>query len=157
MVKRRYGYLTRAFDCTLVKVLHYSLIGWERRTTASQDHLALTGKLIWRQHCRPWLHHRLTIRSPSGTLGMGVAAWVTMWVVVTTPLVVTPILASEAEPPPLPGILTGMLLWSGTSIIGLIRLSAQWNGSDDSSIGWITLHTCKQRCKPPSTQAKHHG
>jgi hypothetical protein len=43
----------RAFDCTLVKVLHYSLIGWERRTTASQDHLALTGKLIWRQHCRP--------------------------------------------------------------------------------------------------------
>jgi hypothetical protein len=39
MVARRSGYLTRAFDCTIVKVLHYSLIGWERRATASQDHL----------------------------------------------------------------------------------------------------------------------
>jgi hypothetical protein len=28
------GYLTRAFDCTLWKDLHYSLIGWERRATA---------------------------------------------------------------------------------------------------------------------------
>jgi hypothetical protein len=26
MVTRRSGYLTRAFDCTLMKVLHYSLI-----------------------------------------------------------------------------------------------------------------------------------
>jgi hypothetical protein len=30
------------------QVLHYSLIGWERHTTASQDHLTLTGELIWR-------------------------------------------------------------------------------------------------------------
>jgi hypothetical protein len=43
----------RAFDCTLVKVLHYSLIGWERRATASQDHLTLTRELIWRQHYGP--------------------------------------------------------------------------------------------------------
>jgi hypothetical protein len=35
MVARRSGYLTRAFHCTLVKVLHCSLIGWERRATAS--------------------------------------------------------------------------------------------------------------------------
>jgi hypothetical protein len=35
MVARRSGYLTRAFDYTLVKVLHCSLIGWERRATAS--------------------------------------------------------------------------------------------------------------------------
>jgi hypothetical protein len=43
----------QAFDCTLVKVLHYSLIGWERRATASQDHLTLTRELIWRQHYGP--------------------------------------------------------------------------------------------------------
>jgi hypothetical protein len=60
------------------------------------------GELAWRQHNRPRLHHRLTLRSPSGTLGMGV--------VVITPLKVTPSLASEPEPPPLPGTLTGMLL-----------------------------------------------
>jgi hypothetical protein len=30
------------------QVLHYSLIGWERHATASQDHLTLTGELIWR-------------------------------------------------------------------------------------------------------------
>jgi hypothetical protein len=53
MVTRRSGYLTRAFDCTLMKVLHCSLIGWERRATASQDHLALRGELVWRQHSRP--------------------------------------------------------------------------------------------------------
>jgi hypothetical protein len=47
MVTRRSVYLTHAFDCTLVKVLHYSLIGWERRATASQDHLALTSVLAW--------------------------------------------------------------------------------------------------------------
>jgi hypothetical protein len=35
MVARRSGYLTRAFDCTLVKVLHYGLIIWERRATPS--------------------------------------------------------------------------------------------------------------------------
>jgi hypothetical protein len=32
------------------------------------------------------------------------------------------------------------------------RLSAWWKGSDDSSDGWMTLHMCKQRCKPPSTR-----
>jgi hypothetical protein len=35
MVARQSSYLTQAFDCTLVKVLHYSLIGWESCTTAS--------------------------------------------------------------------------------------------------------------------------
>jgi hypothetical protein len=35
MVARRYGHLTRAFDSTLVKVLHCSLIRWERHATAS--------------------------------------------------------------------------------------------------------------------------
>jgi hypothetical protein len=54
---------------------------------------------------------------------MGVATRVTMRVVVATPLMVTPSLASEPEPPPLPGTLTGMLLWSGTSVMGLTRLS----------------------------------
>jgi hypothetical protein len=48
MFARRSSYLTRAFDCTLVKVLHYSLIGWERHVIASQDHIALTGELVWR-------------------------------------------------------------------------------------------------------------
>jgi hypothetical protein len=47
-VARRSGYLTRAFDCTLVKVLHCSLIKWERCATASPDHLALVVKLVWR-------------------------------------------------------------------------------------------------------------
>jgi hypothetical protein len=46
MVKRQSGCLTRPFDYILVKVLHCSLIGWERHATASQDHLALTGELI---------------------------------------------------------------------------------------------------------------
>jgi hypothetical protein len=78
MVTRRSSYLTRAFDWTLLKALHYSLIGWERHTTALQDHLPLAGKLVWRQHSRPRLHHRLTLRSPSGTLGVGVATQVTM-------------------------------------------------------------------------------
>jgi hypothetical protein len=58
---------------------------------------------------------------------------VTMRVVVITPLKVTPSLASELEP--LPGTLTGMLLWSGTTVMGLTRLSSQWKGSDDSSNG----------------------
>jgi hypothetical protein len=151
IVATRFGYLTRAFDCTLVNVLHCSLIGWERRATASQDHLALTGELIWRQHSRPQQHRRLTLRSPIGTLGMGVATRVTMRVVVTTPLRVTPSLAFETEPPPLSGTLTGTPLWSGTSIMALTRLSTWWKGSEDSSIGWMTLHTCKWRCKPPST------
>jgi hypothetical protein len=39
------GYLTQAFDCTLVKDLHCSSIGWVRHATASQDHLALTSEL----------------------------------------------------------------------------------------------------------------
>jgi hypothetical protein len=151
MVARRSGYLTWAFDCTLVKVFHYSLIRWERRTTASQDHLTITGELVWRQHSRSRLHRRLTLRSPSGTLGMGVASRVTMRVVVTTPLMVALSLASEHEPPPLPGTLTGMLLWSDTSVMGLSRLSAWWKGSDDSSDRWMNLHTCKWRCKLPST------
>jgi hypothetical protein len=91
---------------------------------ASQDHLALVGELVWRQHSRPPLHHRLTLRSPSGTLSMGVATRVTMRVVVTTPLPVTLSLASELEPLPLPGTLTGTPLWSGTSVMRLTRLSA---------------------------------
>jgi hypothetical protein len=89
MVVRRSSYLTRPFDYILVKVLHYSLIRWERHATASQDCLALVGKLIWRQHNRPRLHRRLTLRSRNGTQGMGVATWVTMRVVVTTPLTIT--------------------------------------------------------------------
>jgi hypothetical protein len=136
MVARRSDYLTRAFNCTLVKVLHCSLIRWERCTIASQDHLTLVGGLGGRQQKRPRLHHRLTLRSPSGTLGMGVATQVTMRVVVTTPLTVTPSLASESEPPPLPGTLTGTPLWSGTSVMGFTRLSTRWKELDNSSIGW---------------------
>jgi hypothetical protein len=60
-------------------------------------------------------------------------------------------LASELEPPPLRGTLTGMLLCSGISVMGLARLSVRWKGLDDSCHGWMTLHTCKQRCKTPST------
>jgi hypothetical protein len=92
-------------------------------------------ELAWRQHNRPRLHRGLTLRSPSGTLGMGVATRVTMRVIVITPLTVTLSLASEPKPLPLPGTLTGMLIWSGTSVIGLTRLSARWKGSGDSSIG----------------------
>jgi hypothetical protein len=118
MVIRRSGYLTRPFDYILVKVLHYSLIGWERHATASQDRLALAGELVWRQHSRPGLHRRLTLRSPNGTLGMGVATRVTMRVVVTTTLTVTPSLASEPESSPLPGTLTGTLLWAVRQLWG---------------------------------------
>jgi hypothetical protein len=82
---------------------------------------------------------------------MGVATWVIMRVVVTTPLTVTPSLAFESEPLPLPGTLTGTLLSSGMLVMGLTRLSAWWKGSDDSSDGCMTLHTCKWRCRPPST------
>jgi hypothetical protein len=89
-----------------------------RHTTASHDRIALTSELVWRQHSRLRLHRSLTLRSPSGTLGMGVATRVTMIVVVTTPLTVTPSLASESEPPPLPGTLTGTLLWSDTLVMG---------------------------------------
>jgi hypothetical protein len=141
MVIRRSGYLTQPFDYILMKVLHYNLIRWERHTTASQDHLALAGELVW----------RLTLRSPSGALGMGVATRVTMRVVVTTPLTVTPSLDSELETLLLAGTLTSTVLWSGMSVMGLIRLSARWKGSDDFSDRWMTLHTCKRRCKPPST------
>jgi hypothetical protein len=56
---------------------------------------------------------------------MGVATRVTMGVVVITPLMGTPSLASEPEPQPLLSTLTGTLLWSGTSVMGLTRLSAQ--------------------------------
>jgi hypothetical protein len=77
---------------------------------------------------------------------MGVATRVTMRVVVITPLKVTLSLASEPEPLALPGTLTGMLIWSGTSVMGLTRLSVWWKGLDDSSDGWMTLHTCKRRC-----------
>jgi hypothetical protein len=133
MVARRSGYLTQAFDYTFVKVLHCHLIGWERCATALQDHLTLAGELIWRKHSRPRLHCMLTLRSPSATLGMGLATRVTMRVVVTILLTVTPSLASEMKPLPLPGTLTGTLLWSGTSVMGLTRLSARWKGSDNSS------------------------
>jgi hypothetical protein len=71
---------------------------------------------------------------------MGVATRVTMRVAVTTSLTVTPCLAYEPEPPPLPGTLTGMPLWSGTLIMWLTRMSSRWKGSEDSSIGWMTLH-----------------
>jgi hypothetical protein len=151
MVVKRSSYLTQPFDYILVKVLHCSLIGWERRATASQDNLALTSELVWRQHSRPRLHRMLTLRSPSGTLGMGLATQVIMRVIVTILLTVTLSLASEPEHPPLPGTLTSMLLWSGTSVMGLTRPSARWKGSDDSSDGWMTLHMCKWRCKLPST------
>jgi hypothetical protein len=50
---------------------------------------------------------------------------------------VTPSLASKLEPPPLLGTLTGMLLGSGTSVMGLTRLSTWWKGSNDSSDGWM--------------------
>jgi hypothetical protein len=125
MVARQSDYLIWAFDCTLVKVLHCSLIEWERRATTSQDHLTLVGELAWRQHSRARLHRRLTLRSPSETLGMGVATRVTMRVVIITPLKVTPSLASEPEPLPLPGTMTSTLLWSGTSVMGLTRLSTR--------------------------------
>jgi hypothetical protein len=62
-------------------------------------------------------------QEPSATLGMGVATRVTLRVVVITPLKFTPSLASELRPLPLLGTLTGMLLWSGTSVMGLTRLS----------------------------------
>jgi hypothetical protein len=87
------------------------------------------------EHSKLQLHRRLTLQSPSGTLGVGVATSVTMGVVVTTPLTITPSLASEPEPPPLPGTLIGMLLWSGASVMWLTRLSAWWKGSDDSGDG----------------------
>jgi hypothetical protein len=90
-------------------------------------------------------------QEPNGTLGMRVATRVTMRVIVTTPLTVIPNLVSEPEPPPLLGTLTGTLLWSSTSVMGLTRLSTRWKGSDDSSIRWMNLHMHKQRCKPPST------
>jgi hypothetical protein len=143
--------LHRPIDYILVKVLHYSLIRWERHAIVSQDQLTLMGELVWSQHSRPWLHHTLTLRSPSGTLRMGLATWVTMRVVVTTPLMVTLSLASEPEPPPLLGTLTGTFVWSGTSVMGLTRLSVRWKGSNDLSIRWMTLHTHRQRSKPPST------
>jgi hypothetical protein len=53
MVVRQSSYLARPFDYILVKFLHCSLIRWERHATASQDRLALTGELVWRQHNRP--------------------------------------------------------------------------------------------------------
>jgi hypothetical protein len=89
------------------------------------------------------------LQEPSGTLGMGVATQVTIRVVVTTPLTITSGLAFELEPPPLPGTPTGTLLWSDMPVMGLTRLSARGKGSDDSSDRWMTLYTCKQRCKHP--------
>jgi hypothetical protein len=56
---------------------------------------------------------------------------------VTILLTITSSLASELEPPHLLGTLIGTLLWSGTSVIGLTRLSARWKGSDESSDGWM--------------------
>jgi hypothetical protein len=68
---------------------------------------------------------------PNGTLGMGVATRVTMRVVVTIPLTVTPSLASEPEPLPLLGTQTVTLLWNGTLVTGLTRPSARWKGLDN--------------------------
>jgi hypothetical protein len=149
MVASRSSYLTRLLDCILVRVLYCNLIGWERHATASQDHLTLIGELAWRQHSRPRLHRRLTLKSPSGTLGMGVATRVTMTVAVTTSLTITLSLSSKPEPLPLPGTPTGAFLWSGTPVMGQTRLSTWWKGSNDLSDGWMTLHTCKRRYKPP--------
>jgi hypothetical protein len=56
-------------------------------------------------------------------LGMGVATRVTMRVEVITPLKITPSLASKPEP--LPGTLTGTILWSDTSVLGLTRLNTR--------------------------------
>jgi hypothetical protein len=50
---------------------------------------------------------------------MGLATRVTMRVVVTIPLMVTPSLASKLESLPLLGTLTGTLLWSDTSVMGM--------------------------------------
>jgi hypothetical protein len=151
MIARRPGYLTRPLDCILMRVLHYSLIRWERHTTASQDHLALASELAWRQHSRPRLHRRLTLRCPGGTLDMRVATRVTMKAVVTTPLMVIPGQVSEPKPPRLLRTLTSTLLWRGTSVMGLTKLSAQQRGSDNSSDGWMTLQPCKWKCKHPLT------
>jgi hypothetical protein len=112
----------RLYSC---ESLTLNLIRWEMCATTSQDHLAHTDELAWRQHSRPRLHRRLTLRSPSGTLGMGVATWVTLRVLVTTPLTFTSSLASEPEPSPLLGTLTGTLLWSSTLVMGLTRLSTR--------------------------------
>jgi hypothetical protein len=108
-------------------------------------------ELVWRQHSRPRLHRRLALNSPSGTLGMEVATRVTRRVVVSSPPTLSPSLASVPGPPPLSGTLTSTLLWSGTSIMRLTNLSARWKGFDDTSDGWMILHTCKQRCKFSST------
>jgi hypothetical protein len=151
IIVRRTGYLTQPLHYILVKVLHYSLIKWERCATASQDHHALMGNLAGRQHNMTRLHCRLTLRSPSGTLGMRVAIRVTMRAVVNTPLMVTPDQASEPEPPPPLGTLTSTLLLRGTSVMGLTNLSAWQRGSDDSNDGWMTLQPCKWKCKHPST------
>jgi hypothetical protein len=90
-------------------------------------------------------------QEPQWDTRYGVATRVTMRVVVTTPLTVTWSLASKPKPPSLLGTLTATLLCSGTLVMGLTRLSTRWKGSDDSSIRWMTLHTCKRRCKPLST------
>jgi hypothetical protein len=79
---------------------------------------------------------------------MGVATRVIMRVVVITPHKVTSSLTSEPEPPPLLGTLIGMLLWSGTLVMGLMRLSARLKESDDLNDEWMTLHMCKRICKP---------
>jgi hypothetical protein len=82
---------------------------------------------------------------------MEVATRFTMRVVVTTPLTVILSLATNPEPLPLLGTLTGTVLWSGMSVVGFTRLSTRWKGSDDSSDGRMTLHMCKRRCKLSST------
>jgi hypothetical protein len=64
-------------------------------------------------------------QEPQWDIGMGVATQITLRVVVTTPLTIISSLASEPEPPPLPGTLTGTLLWSGTPVMWLTRLSMQ--------------------------------
>jgi hypothetical protein len=132
----------RLYSCESL-TLQFDWMGEVHHSFTGPPHIA--GELVWRQHSRQQLHHRLTLRSPLGT-GYGGGYSGHHEGGSYYPSHGYP----EPEPPPLPGTVTGTPLRSGTSIMGLTRLSARWKGSDYSSIGWLTLHTCKQRCKPPS-------
>jgi hypothetical protein len=62
MVIRQSSYLTWPHDYILVKVLHYSLIGWERHATTSLDRLVLAA----RSYGGSTTDHDYTAGSPSG-------------------------------------------------------------------------------------------